>query len=279
VTIGGQLRNSISKVGSYHHGSKHLTAGAGGGFCWDCHNGHGSSNNNHAMIRENLAKVNDGVYGIPQTTAPVTFVKTSQAGAAADYSGTLTSLCNACHASTTGHYNSVVANVDNHNNTSSCVSCHTHTNTASITDGFAGGDCNACHGYPPVPRNMSKVKGVDFAKQNVYSSAKFEDYSGGGGMHIIAAHVSPTANKSGAFANCTQCHNLGAAGHSVGDGLPRNNVNKVSVVVNPKNTRFNASFAITYSGAKLLNGGTNKTGSCYNVNCHFKPSPKWSSER
>jgi hypothetical protein len=72
------------------------------------------------------------------------------------------------------------------------------------------------------------------------------------------------------------CHTGGDVTHA--RTLPiRNNVEKVSVAVDPQ-YRFSNSF-ILYSGAKLISGGANKTGSCFNVSCHFKPSPKWSTER
>ena len=55
-------------------------------------------------------------------------------------------------------------------------------------------------------------------------------------------------------------------------------VQNVTVKVDPQYRFSNDSFAV-YTSANLVSGGANKTGSCFNVSCHFRPSPKWSNER
>ncbi len=273
VTVGGVLRNGTVKVGSTHHGAKHLTATAGGQYCWDCHNGHGANGTNHAMIRTAVAVTNDGVYGIPQTFATVAFTL-SATPTGTDFvqatNGASTKICQACH-STTNHYTATTS--DSHNITSNCIACHSHTNSSNVNGAFAPAQCDACHGYPPMPRNVA----VTFGRMNNYTSAKFEDYSGGGGAHATAAHVKLTAKASDGWTNCTPCHYNQSATHQMITPV-RTHVSNINVTINPK-LRFNNVTFGKYSGAKLVNPYANKTGSCYSVACHFSPSPKWSTEK
>jgi len=47
------------------------------------------------------------------------------------------------------------------------------------------------------------------------------------------------------------------------------------------NRKFNHTLPLgpqQYSGV-LQDGGANATGSCFNVNCHFKGSKKWSTTK
>jgi predicted CxxxxCH...CXXCH cytochrome family protein len=271
-----------TKIGSIHYGAMHKDINGfkdptkGGKFCWDCHNGHGTSN--HAMIRTTVSKTTDGVIGIPviANQMPVTFIKT---GAANDYKSTNTSICTACHTTTKYYTYAVPSNA--HNSTAVCTTCHQHTSTGSINNAFEGGGCNNCHGYPPVPRNATTAasKGTTWAKQGIYSAARFEDYSGGGGMHIIPAHVSPNAQITDGFSQCTNCHAGQEADHTLVDGNVRTDISKVTVKV-PSRLRFNKDSQVSYSGAKLQGtGSTNKAGKCFNVSCHFQISPRWSTVR
>jgi predicted CxxxxCH...CXXCH cytochrome family protein len=94
-------------------------------------------------------------------------------------------------------------------------SCHSNINPAGnsyanifvnkalhingITEVIAGGSCDACHGYPPASAGFAGT-------QNNWTSAKPENYLGGGGAHTINNHVSRSARPSDGFANCSKCH-------------------------------------------------------------------------
>ena len=160
-----------------------------------------------------------------------------------------------------------------HTTDTNCVACH---DTSKHMDGAVQvNGCDSCHGYPPVPKNVAQA----FGNPNEYLNARFEDYSGGGGAHLVAAHINPGAKASEGWANCKTCHNGGESAstpyHTM--QLPlSSNINNVTVLVDPK-LRFDNSFSV-YTGAKLVSGA-NKTGSCFNISCHMSPSPKWSTER
>ena len=60
--------------------------------------------------------------------------------------------------------------------------------------------------------------------------------------------------------------------------LPTRDSENVSVKVDPQ-YRFSNDVLISYTSAKMVSGGINKTGSCFNVSCHMAQTPKWSTER
>jgi hypothetical protein len=68
------------------------------------------------------------------------------------------------------------------------------------------------------------------------------------------------------------CH-LGAT-HAQGlsNVIPGN----VQVIVDPK-YKFDSQLPITYTGKQT--GSPLNTGTCFNVSCHFKAPPRWSTER
>jgi cytochrome c peroxidase len=128
-----------------------------------------------------------------------------------------------------------------------------------------------------MPRN---VTGLTFGTAGNFANARFEDYTGGGGAHFVPDHVSAAATASEGWMNCAKCHNGGNLGstpfHKM--TLPlKTNIGSVTVMVDQK-YRFNATTQITYSSSKLVYPG-NKTGTCSNVECHFQPSKRWSSQR
>ena len=109
-----------------------------------------------------------------------------------------------------------------------------------------------------------------------YSSARIQNYSGGGGVHDVAAHLSPTLKVSQGlgFSGCATCHpsNLHNQAAASFGGM---STQFVQVVVNPK-FKFDRNRPIVYSGKQ---SGTGKTsGTCSNVSCHMQKSPVWSSE-
>ena len=158
--------------------------------------------------------------------------------------------------------------------TQNCLDCHAH-NPATGLAFMANGACDSCHGYPPRPRVT--LSAVTTGIQGNWSSAKFEDYSGGGGAHVVEAHIAKSVKASDGWVNCIACHSGGAAAHN--RALPlRNNVENVTVSIDPQ-YRFSDEAFATYTTAALVSGGANKTGSCFNVSCHFRQTPQWSIER
>jgi hypothetical protein len=130
-----------------------------------------------------------------------------------------------------------------------------------------GGNCNSCHGYPPVQSMVGNGTNAS------YSSAKMQNYSGGGGVHAVAGHLAKTLKSSQGlgFTPCLTCHpqNL----HNEGFGLF--STHQVQVVVDVK-FKFDKNRPIVYNGRRL--GGTKTSGTCSNVDCHFQKSPIWSSQ-
>src|SRR6185369_6226886 len=165
-----------------------------------------------------------------------------------------------------------------------CANCHVYTgvngsthNNGTVDLIAGGGVCNSCHGYPPAPRQTESGTPV-FGTQGQYSSARFEDYSGGGGAHLAAGHLNPNIRPSDGWTPCLTCHTGGSASHRM--KLPiQNHISSVTIKVDPQ-YKFNDSVLIAYTGAKQVNPPSiNKTGSCYNASCHFQPSQRWSIER
>jgi hypothetical protein len=225
--------------------------------CQNCHDPHGGGTN-LSMIASTIFW-NTTAYSISYTNRNTEWVNTT----------TNRGLCQVCHR-TTKFFKKGIA--ESGHPTTNCYSCHAH-------DGKGGafkpdGTCDSCHGYPPVPRN-SVALGVTINRLNNYTSAKFEDYTGGGGAHVVGRHVPATAKASDGWANCTSCHSDGASSHLMATPV-RTHVSNVTVKPAQNYKRFTNSSFITYSGAKLVNPPSNVTGSCYNVSCHFRPSPRWS---
>jgi len=187
---------------------------------------------------------------------------------------TLPAACNGCH----GFPPSLA--VSNHPNVpatlASCKSCHDNVNSAATgyadvfvnkafhIDGILqGGGCNGCHGYPPA--NKRFVPGP-----NNWASAAMENYTGGGGAHTVAAHVSPTANPDDGWVNCTKCHTEADHAMSPVVFLPSTNI---KVNMDQKN-KFNLANTVKYEMNKT-DGAAHTPGSCSNVSCHMQKTPKW----
>ena len=158
-------------------------------------------------------------------------------------------------------------------------SCHPNINTAGNSyanifvnkslhingsvDVSVGGTCDTCHGYPPAS--------VGFAgTQNNWSSAKPENYLGGGGAHTINNHVSKLAKPGEGFANCSKCHD--AADHQMSP-ISFNPSKNIKVRVSQR-YRFEAAKQYKYSSNRL-DAGSHLTGTCSNGSCHFGATPKW----
>ncbi|GFO60933.1 cytochrome c [Geomonas silvestris] len=241
--------NNAAKVTPQHLNMQvHVGSGA---TCAACHDAHGTANANMVATSMNATSV---------SFSGTDFVNTQGTG-----------VCQACHTATL--YFKKGVNETNHP-TTNCLDCHAH-NATSGTAFEPNRACDSCHGYPPAPRKT--LTAVSFGVQGNWSSARFEDYSGGGGAHVVAGHIPKNAKASDGWTNCIPCHAGGAAAHA--KVIPaRSHVENVSVKIDPK-YRFSNDVLTSYTSAKLVSGGANKTGSCFNVSCHFAPTPKWSTER
>ncbi|HBA90213.1 MAG TPA: CxxxxCH/CxxCH domain-containing protein [Geobacter sp.] len=256
----GYCHNDEARVGTRYAGMiTHFTVKGGSAdmACAVCHDPHGTSN--LSMIR---GTIND--HAVVYSDSSTGFVDL----------GTNLGLCQVCH-TLTAHYRAGVPETDHP--TKDCLNCHSHTN---LDGGFKPkGGCDACHGYPPAPRVTGSV--VTWGTQGNWSSARLENYSGGGGAHLVAAHIKKDAKPSEGWANCAICHNAGDTEstpyHQM--ALPlSSHVSDVTVEVDPR-FRFDNSFTI-YTGSKRVNPPqVNNTGSCFNISCHMSPSPRWSIER
>lgn len=250
--------------------------------CSRCHNVHGTSN--FGMINDKITFkagssatiVYQSAYSSVgsvrvQKNGPFNFIQTT-----APYRG----ICQVCHTNTIHFKRGVNEAVDgpatgsnpnfggsfaSHRNfgvDTNCLSCHPHNPPPDSPATFAFypyGQCNACHGYPPVPKSFKVA-------QNNYSSGKFEDYTGGGGAHIVAGHIPASANPSQGWALCTSCH-------KESDHLSVPDYPQVKVSIN-NDLRFNSTIQPKYSSNRL-GGAAHKTGTCYNVSCHFQRTPAW----
>jgi len=224
--------------------------------CAACHEPHGTGN--ISMLR---SSINGTAISVPDPINGLVDNITNRG------------LCQVCH-TLTNHYRAGVPETGHY--TSNCLTCHSHNASAGAFKPV-GGACDSCHGYPPAPRTPK----VAFGVQGAWSSARFEDYSGGGGAHLVAAHISPNAKASDGFTNCNMCHNGGRTGSAPYHQMVTpvsTHVANVHVEVDPK-FRFGDGFPV-YTGAKQVNPpAINKTGSCFNTSCHMVQTPRWSVER
>ncbi len=132
-----------------------------------------------------------------------------------------------------------------------------------INGTLEGGRCDTCHGYPPASPGF-------IGTQNNWSSAKLEDYVGGGGAHTINSHVIKSANPNDGFSNCDKCHN------------PADHLTTVDVIMPSEHIKVNINRRYRMENAKQvrytsnrLNNGAHLTGTCSNISCHFGATPKW----
>jgi predicted CxxxxCH...CXXCH cytochrome family protein len=181
-------------------------------------------------------------------------------------------LCQVCHTKTTAFRNtttSAATGPSGHYADRNCWDCHTHNGEPIAFKPSGGGACNGCHGYPPV----QSMAGKGIAGN--YSSAKVQDYVGGGGAHSVVGHIDPNATASQAWNVCSKCHLKANHGGTLG--------NPADVTVSPDaKYRFDGRRATGYKNASQVNAVNppdNATGNCSNVSCHFQLAPRWSTER
>lgn len=158
-------------------------------------------------------------------------------------------------------------------------SCHSNINTAGnsyanifvnkalhingTVDVVAGGTCDTCHGYPPASAGFTGT-------HNNWSSARSENYPGGGGAHTINNHVSNLAKPGDGFASCSKCHD--SADHRMSP-IAFNPSQAIKVKVNQR-FRLEASKQFKYTSNRL-DSGSHQTGTCSNSSCHYGATPKW----
>lgn len=278
IALSGVLRNGSRKVDSRHFGDKHGDPNSGGQFCWDCHDPHGDDNS--FMVHDQVAKESDSVTGAPRVTAATTFVLTSPPSLMwEDFVKTPANdgVCQVCHnAATIQHFNATTYDAG-HNPGGSCIACHPHNGQTQAQAFGPNGNCDTCHGYPPIRRGLALGT---FRVTGNYSSARYQDYSGGGGAHSIEAHVKASARASEGWANCAVCHSNGSMAPSshIMQMPIRPSTITVDVADEFKFDYMRGLEADRYTG-KLTDNHDNETGSCSNVNCHFKKAKRWSTEK
>ena len=257
--------NAGKTIVRFRNMSTHFTTkgGAQDMLCKICHNPHGSTN--LSMVRTSLkgAWSNATAVTITYTDAVNGFINTTNNRG----------LCQVCHTKT-NHYRAGVADTGHH--TSGCLDCHGHN---AVGGAFkpTGGSCDSCHGYPPLPKGLA---GLAFGTTGNFANGRFEDYSGGGGAHFVPGHVKLTAVASEGWLNCAKCHNGGNIASTPNHLMltpVKSNIANVTVKVDQQ-YRFTDGVLVSYTGAKLT-VTNNKTGTCSNVECHFQPSRRWSSQR
>lgn len=270
---------SIVPTAAFRNMSTHFTTYGGPAdmSCAICHDVHG--NTNKSAIKTSFAFINSTTWTISYTnnTSVSSFVQPDGRG-----------LCQVCHTKTDFYRAGAVG--QSHNLSVNCLTCHKH-NTSQGAFAPIGGGCDGCHGYPPIPKSSVKMSKTNplysstykttYGFQGNYSSARFEDYSGGGGAHMN--HVPDFARPSDEWTRCAVCHTGGEystakpASHKMNGNL-KTDIQNITINIDPA-VKFNNSLQIIYSGAKLVSPPDNRTGSCMNISCHFQPSPRWSKDR
>ena len=168
-----------------------------------------------------------------------------------------------------------------------CSNCHNNvTPGGSLTNSsfqnvqlhlngtVEGGNCDSCHGYPPV-KSLTNAYGTVGRNAN-YSSARLQNYTGGGGVHDVIGHLSPSLKESQrlGFSPCLNCHPEGITHNQSAAAFGGMSTKFVQVVVDPK-FKFDKNRPIVYNGNRV--SGTKTSGTCANVECHFQKSPVWST--
>ncbi len=213
-------------------------------MCSACHDVHGTTN---------LNAINASFTFGSNSTATVAFTNVSTGFVDRK---TNRGICQICH-TRTNHYKRDVA--ESGHPARDCLACHSHKDAYAFKP---NGNCNTCHGYPPV----SSLAGRGVSGN--YSSARLEVFNGGGylnggGSHTVSAHVNPGAVWQQAWSNCGVCHD--SARHKMIMPLQQKGLN---VTFDPA-VWTNSTVPATYTGSLSGNGtGPQVTGSCSNVYCH-----------
>ena len=248
-----------AKTGLLSHTSfkKYTTAASNqvAAMCTACHDVHGTANN--YMLKTEINGMSVSLKNI--STGFIAL----EPGPDGKYHG----LCQVCHTRTVAYRNSPVkfdgyTGLGTGHDRKWCLDCHKHKDPKATFAFEPVGGCNVCHGYPPAATE------VGFKVHGNYSTAKLEDYAGGGGAHTVQGHLPSTLTvaNGNSYSSCTSCHFEVTTGKHNQGGTTPFQPDKVEVVVDSK-FKFNGNASITYD--KL-------TGTCSNVSCHFQATPKWS---
>lgn len=168
--------------------------------------------------------------------------------------------CNSCHSAppaTSAHSGATLSPFN-------CTDCHAYTVASASTHNNGTVDisnvsCNTCHGYPPMTQAQ-----LDARVAGTFTSARLEDYTGGGGHH--STHLLSTITASAGFTPCLPCHpDAAKAFHTQGGGtVVKANIN-VFYSADP-DYRFDEVRDKRYNVASQT---------CSNVSCHFQPTVSW----
>ncbi len=250
----------------------HVTTqgGAGNSLCSTCHDVHGTAN---------YASVVSSIKFSPLSAA-VVFSKPSSARGFINTT-TRRGFCQVCHTVTNHFRRGVIEPTSGINgqgtdhsgflDTQNCLTCHAHIN-GTFSFKPSGGICNSCHGYPPVPTLGA------MGHLNNYSTARLQNYSGGGGVHAVAGHLPATIKMTNGWnADCKKCH-YDSTNHTMNTSLwgavnsTATRKTNVNVVVDPK-YKFNSTKSLDES--RYVKATPGNSGSCSNVSCHFQKTPRW----
>lgn len=222
-------------------------------ICNKCHDPHGSGN---------LQMVRAGIWYDP-AQPPVT-ISFSNRSTFVKYSAPYDGLCQTCHTQT-NHFRrgeAEAAGAGQHGNTTNrdCTSCHQHgvSGSDSVSFAFQSPRCDTCHGYPPVS-SMAL-----YGRQNMFSTAKLQNYPDSGGAHTAFGHLAPSikATDPNPWQACQPCHSGGSATHRLAA----------------------ASAQVPISGTyNAKSGSAGYASTCSNVSCHggadtaSGASPAWTA--
>lgn len=247
--------------------------------CTNCHTAADTATHVNALVNVGGAKVTTAQYSgtpAPGNAYGSCSTSTCHSGnglftpAAAAWGGDLN--CAGCHSfpPPTAYHAGI---------TNNCNSCHSDAsagdvNTSTITNPAMhmnnvvdGGQCDACHGYPPV-KSLTNAYGTAGTPGN-YTGAKLATNLTAGGVHDVKGHLLITVKPSDGFSPCLTCHPQGVTHNT---GFSNVSTTKVQVVVDSQ-FKFNKDQAIVYSAYQRAS--TAATGTCSNVSCHFKVTPTW----
>lgn len=232
--------------------------------CKVCHDVHGTSN---IKMVKSFVTFTNAAFNV--LTSTITYASSTN-----DFvrlTPPFRGLCQTCHTKTT-HYKRNVDEAGKHP-TSGCLNCHAHKDTYA----FKPKPCDACHGYPPAPKGF-------VATQSNYSTAWLENYSGGGGAHVKAGHILTNVRPSQGFTPCVACHNDGGSAHVARTAI-FNPMTSPTTLQKKANTSVRVDGAYKFNPAAPLDATQYRkaapanTGSCWNVSCHFQPTPRWSVDK
>jgi len=251
VTSPPTLHNS-DNLGNATYGTWGVTGGRYGQFvCTTCHITYSETTTNIRRIRENITAPNGTDTWPNGSITTNTIVFTQADGTNSDMGDTASpfnGICNVCHDNANHTYYSYNNSDGTHNVGADCTACHQHRY------GFAGRDCNGCHGGSGTT-GAPLVSGDLVGVQDPYYPAT---------GHTEGAHN--THVETNGFTDCNICHN--------NNGMPT--VDELITIAFSGDATANGSSPI-YDGIALntpysytgdVTGPSTATQDCSNVYCH-----------